>query len=100
MKPLDDRIAVQPLDAPDKIGRIIIPEKAKKPVYRGRVVAIGPGVFDSKSETHKPIDTIKVGDIVVYPQYAELTYEYNHESGRKAKHAFLNYSDILAVIEE
>lgn len=43
-RPLADRVLVRPDKAADKIGRIILPDSAKKPTDRGLVLAVGPGM--------------------------------------------------------
>ena len=44
VRPLDDRVVVEPLEAEDKTtGGILLPDSAKQKPQRGRVLAIGPG---------------------------------------------------------
>jgi len=71
LKPINDRVVVQPAPADEKTsGGIIIPDTAKEKPQRGKVVAVGPGKEDLKL-------TVKVGDSVLYGKYAgqELQYE-------------------------
>jgi len=64
IKPLADRVVVEPAAAEEKTaGGIIIPDTAKEKPQRGKVVAIGNGKKD------EPI-TVKVGDTVLYGKYA------------------------------
>jgi len=71
LKPINDRVVVQPAAADEKTsGGIIIPDTAKEKPQRGKVVAVGPGKDDVKM-------TVKKGDTVLYGKYAgqELQYE-------------------------
>ena len=44
VRPLDDRIVVEPLEAEEKTaGGILLPDTAKQKPQRGRVLAVGPG---------------------------------------------------------
>ncbi len=71
LKPINDRVVVQPAAADEKTsGGIIIPDTAKEKPQRGKIVAVGPGKDDNKM-------TVKKGDVVLYGKYAgqELQYE-------------------------
>jgi chaperonin GroES len=87
IKPLADRVLVEPMQAEEKTkSGIIIPDTAKEKPQRGTVVAAGPGTKDEKME-------VKVGDVVLYGKYAgsELSIE-----GKD--YLMMRQSDILAVI--
>ena len=87
IKPLADRVLVEPLEAETKTASgIIIPETAKEKPQKGNIVAVGPGTKDN------PV-TVKVGDSVLYGKY----------SGTELKLEGKNYlimreSDILAIV--
>ena len=68
LKPLDDHLLVEPLEAEETTaGGIILPDAAKEKPTRGRVVAVGPGKrLDDGS--HGPM-AVAEGDVVVYNQY-------------------------------
>jgi len=55
LKPLDDRVVVQPLTAEEKTaGGIVLPDAAKEKPQRGKVVAVGPGrLLDSHDSTSR-----------------------------------------------
>ena len=60
IKPLADRVLVEPQEAEQKTASgIIIPDTAKEKPQRGKIVAAGPGSKDEKME-------VKIGDIVLY----------------------------------
>ena len=64
IKPLADRVLVEPAAAEEKTAAgIIIPDTAKEKPQKGKVIAIGTGKKD------EPM-TVKVGDEVLYGKYA------------------------------
>ena len=87
IKPLADRVLVEPAPAEEKTASgIIIPDTAKEKPQRGTVVAAGNG---KKGE---PL-TVKVGDAVLYGKYSgtEISYE-----GRD--YLIMRESDIFAIV--
>ena len=87
IKPLADRVLVEPAPAEDKTaGGIIIPDTAKEKPQKGIIVAVGPGKKD------EPM-TVKVGDNVLYGKYAgtEITI------GGK-DYMIMRESDVVAII--
>jgi chaperonin GroES len=64
VKPLADRVIVEPAAAEEKTaGGIIIPDTAKEKPKEGTVIAAGPG------KAEEPM-TVKTGDKVLYGQYS------------------------------
>ena len=64
IKPLADRVLVQPAAAEEKTSSgLYIPDSAKEKPQRGTVIAIGTGKKD------EPL-TVKVGDTVLYGKYS------------------------------
>ena len=64
MKPLADRVLIEPTPAEEKTSSgLIIPDTAKEKPLKGTVVAAGPG------KTDEPM-TVKVGDSVIYGKYS------------------------------
>ena len=87
IKPLADRVLVEPSEAETKTSSgIIIPDSAKEKPQKGNVVAVGPGTKDN------PV-TLKVGDTVLYGKYSgtELKFENND-------YLIMRESDILAIV--
>lgn len=87
IKPLADRVLIEPSQAEEKTaGGIIIPDTAKEKPQRGTVVAVGPGKKD------EPL-TVKTGDVVLYGKYAgtEITIDNND-------YLIMRESDIVAII--
>jgi len=87
IKPLADRVLVEPAPAEEKTAAgIIIPDTAKEKPQKGVVVAVGPGKKD------EPM-TVKVGDNVLYGKYAgtELTID-------RSNYLIMRESDIVAIV--
>jgi chaperonin GroES len=69
IKPMDDRIVIEMLDAEERTpGGIVLPDTAREKPQRGRVTAVGTGRL-LKSGTRVPV-TLKVGDEVLFGKYA------------------------------
>ena len=86
IKPLADRVLIEPAPAEEKVGGIIIPDTAKETPLHGKVVAAGNGTKDEEM-------ILKEGDEVLYGKYSgtELEFEGN-------KYLMMRQSDVLAVI--
>lgn len=87
IKPLADRVLVEPAQAEEKTAAgIIIPDTAKEKPQKGTVVAVGPGKKD------EPM-TVKVGDVVLYGKYAGTELTVNG-----GNYLIMRESDIVAII--
>ncbi|NCC72946.1 MAG: co-chaperone GroES [Sphingobacteriia bacterium] len=87
IKPLADRVVIEPMPAEEKTaGGIIIPDTAKEKPQRGTVVAVGPGKKD------EPL-TVKEGDVVLYGKYAGTEININNKD-----YLIMRESDIVAII--
>ncbi|GAA0260999.1 co-chaperone GroES [Actinomadura nitritigenes] len=94
LKPLEDRIVVQPLEAETTTASgLVIPDTAKEKPQEGTVLAVGPGRVDDKGE-RVPVD-VKVGEVVLYSKYGGTEVKYNGED-----YLVLSARDVLAVIEK
>lgn len=93
IKPLEDRILVQPLDAEQTTASgLVIPDTAKEKPQEGKVLAVGPGRFDEDGEKRIPLD-VKVDDVVIYSKYGGTEIKYNGED-----FLLLSARDVLAVV--
>jgi len=92
LKPLDDRVVVEPLSAEEKTaGGIVLPDTAKEKPQRGKVVAVGPGrLLDSGERC--PV-AVAVGDEVLFAKYGGTEIEINKKDVK-----ILRESDILAKV--
>ena len=92
LKPLDDRVVVEPLEAEEKTtGGILLPDTAKQKPQQGKVVAVGPGKLNDKGD--RVAMAVKVGDTVLFGKYGGSDVEVN---GREFK--ILRESEILGKI--
>lgn len=91
IKPLSDRVLVQPEDAEEKTSSgIIIPDTAKEKPQQGTVVAAGPG----KVENGTKIDmSVKKGDKVLYGKYSGTEITLDGE-----EFLIMRESDILGIV--
>jgi chaperonin GroES len=87
MKPLADRVLIEPTPAEEKTSSgIIIPETAKEKPLKGTVVAAGPG------KTDEPM-TVKVGDSVIYGQYSGTEIKLDGKN-----YLIMRESDIYGIV--
>ncbi|TXH42482.1 MAG: co-chaperone GroES [Actinobacteria bacterium] len=94
IKPLEDRILVQPLDAEQKTqSGLVIPDTAKEKPQEGKVLAVGPGRFNEAGE-RVPMD-VAVDDVVVYSKYGGTEIKYKGE-----EYLILSARDVLAVVDK
>ena len=87
VKPLKDRVLIEPAPAEEKTaGGIIIPDTAKEKPQKGVVIAVGNGKKD------EPM-TCKVGDTVLYGKYSgtEVTIDGNN-------YLIMREDDIYAIV--
>lgn len=87
IKPLADRVIIEPAAAEEKTaGGIIIPDTAKEKPQRGKVMAVGNGKKD------EPM-TVKTGDMVLYGKFSgtEISIE-----GKD--YLIMKESDIYAIV--
>jgi chaperonin GroES len=92
VRPLDDRVVVEPLEAEEKTpGGILLPDTAKQKPQRGRVLAVGPGKMRDNGQ--RSVVAVVKGDEVLYGRYGGSDIEVE---GKEIK--ILRESDILAKV--
>jgi chaperonin GroES len=92
LRPLDDRVVVEPQEAEEvTAGGIVLPDTAKVKPQRGTVVSTGPGKLLDSGE--RGTLSVSVGDEVIYGKYSGTEIELD---GREVK--ILRESDILAKV--
>jgi len=92
VRPLDDRVVVEPLEAEESTaGGIILPDTAKQKPQRGKVLAVGPGKA-LENGNRAPV-AVSVGDEVLYGRYSGNDIEV---AGKEIK--IMRESDILAKV--
>jgi chaperonin GroES len=93
VRPLDDRVLVQPAAAEEKTkSGIYLPEQAKEKPMMGKVIAVGPGKLSDEGE--RTALSVKVGDTVVYGKYAGTEVDIDGK-----KHILVRESELLGVVE-
>jgi chaperonin GroES len=92
IRPLDDRVVVEPLEAEEVTsGGILLPDSAKQKPQRGRVLAVGPGKIRDNGE--RSALSVHKGDEVIYGRYSGNDIEME---GREIK--IMREGDILAKV--
>ena len=87
IKPLSDRVLIEPNPAEEKTtGGLFIPDTAKEKPLAGKVVAVGPGTSEVTME-------VKVGDQVLYGKYAGTEINVDGKD-----YLIMRQNDILAII--
>ena len=92
IKPLADRVVVEPAEAEEvTAGGIILPDTAQEKPQQGKVVAVGPGKVSDSGTLVEP--TLKTGDSVLYGKYSgtEVTID-------GTEYSIMRESDILAIL--
>ena len=94
VKPLGDRILVEPIEQKEQVkGGIVIPDSAKEKPQEAKVIALGAGKISDDGK-RIPIEDVKVGDIVLTSKYGGTEVKYDDK-----EYKVISVSDILAIIE-
>ena len=92
VKPLSDRVVIQPLEAEEKTSSgIYLPDSAKEKPMMGKVIAAGPGKTSESGQLIKM--EVKVGDTVLYGKYSGTDIALEGK-----EYLIVRESDILAII--
>jgi len=92
IRPLDDRVVVQPLEAEEMTsGGIVLPDTAKERPQRGKVIAVGPGKLLDNGQRGEL--SVAVGDEVIFGKYGGNDLEIDGDDVK-----VLRESDILAKV--
>ena len=88
IKPLGARVVIKRVEAEEKTASgILLTGTAKEKPQVAEVLAVGPGTEDEKMD-------LKVGDRVIFSQYAGTDVKYE---GQEV--SIMNQRDILAIVE-
>ncbi len=94
LKPLDDRVVVEPTEAEEKTsGGILLPDTAKQKPQQGKVVAVGPGKLSDAGV--RTALAVKTGDTVIYGKYSGSDVEVGG-----IEYKILRETDILAKLNK
>ena len=92
IRPLEDRVVVEPLEAEEKTrGGIVLPDTAKEKPQQGKVLAVGPGRMLDSGERAAP--AVKKGDIVIFAKYGGAEIELDRK-----EYKILRESDDMRVV--
>ena len=93
IKPLFDRIVIEPLDVEEKTksGIVLLAKDQEKPQI-ARVTAVGPGGFVDGKDVKM---VVKVGDKVLYSKYAGSEFKVD---GKDI--TVMRQSDVLTIVED
>ena len=93
LKPLGDRLIVQPLDEEETTASgIVLPDTAKEKPQRGKVLAVGDGSRNDEG-TRVPLD-VSEGDTVLYSKYGGTEVKVDGDDL-----LVLRESDVLALVQ-
>ena len=92
IRPLEDRVVIQQIEAEEKTsGGIVLPDTAKEKPQRGKVISVGPGrMLDSGD---RAAIALAEGDEVLFGKYSGTEIKVDGEEIK-----ILRESDILAKI--
>jgi chaperonin GroES len=94
LKPLGDRVVVQPVEEEETTASgIVLPDTAKEKPQKGKVIAAGEGKWDDDGEKRIPLDVAE-GDEVLYSKYGGTEIVVDGEDL-----LVLRESDVLAKVE-
>jgi chaperonin GroES len=92
VRPLDDRVVVQPMESEERTaGGIVLPDSATEKPQRGTVVAVGAGKLLDNGKRGEL--SVQIGDQVIYGKYGGTDIEIGGEDVK-----ILRESDILAKV--
>lgn len=93
IRPLHDRVVIRREEQETKTaGGIVLPGSAAEKPSQGEVIAVGKGQITEAGEV-RPLD-VKVGDKVLFGQYAGTTVKVDGE-----ELLIMKETDILGVLE-
>lgn len=93
-KPLNNYVLLERMGEETKTaGGIIIPDTAKEKPSRGRVIAVGDGIFENGARV--PM-SVAVGDTVLFAKWAASVNEVKIDG---ADYVLIKESDILGILE-
>ncbi len=93
IKPLSDRVLIEPLREEKRKGGIILPDTVEKErPEKGKIIAVGPGKIDDNGK--KIPMSVKKGDKVLFTKYGPNEIKVDDK-----EYLIAREEDILAIIE-
>ena len=91
IKPLGDRVVIEPIDQEETTASgIVLPDSAKEKPQEGKVVSVGAGKVENGERV--PLE-VSEGDHIIFSKYAGTEVEYDGK-----EYLILREDDILAVV--
>ncbi len=95
LRPLADRVIVEPLEGEEKTASgLLLPETAKEKPQEGLIVAVGPGRWDEEGKQRVEME-VAIGDKVVFAKYSGSEFKLDEK-----KYLIMSEKDILAVLDK
>lgn len=95
LRPLSDRVIVEPLDKDETTASgLLLPETAKEKPQEGKILAVGPGRWDEDGKKRLPLE-VAVDDRVIFAKYSGTEIKIGDK-----KVLILSEKDILAVVQK
>ena len=92
-KPLHNYVLLERIEEENKTaGGIIIPDNAKEKPSRGRVIAVGDGIFENGQKI--PM-TVKPNDVILFAKWASSANEVKIDG---KDYVLIKESDILGIL--
>ncbi|MFT5207657.1 MAG: chaperonin GroES [Candidatus Omnitrophota bacterium] len=92
LKPLADRVVVQPLEAEEKTSSgIFIPDSAQEKQQKGKIIAVGQGRINDEGKIQAL--EVKVSDEVLYGRYSGTEIKVDGSD-----YLIIKEEDILAIV--
>ena len=92
LKPLGDRVVVEPIEQEDiTAGGIMLPDTAKEKPQRGKIVAVGEGKLLDDGSRRKM--QLKKGDQVLFTSYAGTDIKVDG-----SEYLIMDESDVMAIV--
>jgi chaperonin GroES len=94
LRPLADRVIVEPLDRDETTASgLLLPETAKEKPQEGKILAVGPGRWDEDGKKRLPLE-VAIDDKVIFAKYSGTEIKLGDK-----KLLILSEKDILAVVQ-
>lgn len=93
VRPLGDRIIVEPVAAETEVNGIILPDVAQERPSKAVVVAVGPGSRDQNGVVHAP--GVAKGDTILFSKFGGQPLEHDGN-----EYLILREGDVLGVFDE
>ena len=92
IEPMHDRVLVERMEQPQ--GLIIIPEKYRKPAFKCKVIAVGPGRWEDGVFTKT---AVKPGDVVLVP-HSDRWLDDRLADWKQGEQVLIQSGDIGAIL--